>query len=292
MTAHATHHLDKEYDTSQRFTAKLVSTDRITPYKVDEIREIVLDIDRPGFSYRVGQSIGVITPGDQQMAREEHFRLYSVADLPEESEQGLPRVKICVRRCNYIDEYSGEEYRGVASNYLCDLREGDEITISGPYGLPFEVPDDHSATLILICTSTGIAPFRAFVKHLYRDIPDWTGTVWLFYGANDPLEMVYMNDEHDDFVNYYDNDTFAAFKALSPRPHWADPISWDGAIDERADELLDHFDDSKTHVYIAGLEDMRDQLDKTFTRRMGSEEKWQRRKAEMMAGKRWVELLY
>jgi ferredoxin--NADP+ reductase len=292
MTTQAVHHLQEEYDTSERFTAKLVSSDRITPYRVDEIREIVLDIDRPGFSYEVGQSIGIFAPGDPQLGGKEHFRLYSVADLPERSEEGLPRIKICVRRCKYIDEYSGEEFRGVASNYLCDLRASDQIVISGPYGLPFEVPEDHTSNLILFCTSTGIAPFRAFVKHIYRDIPDWTGVVWLFYGATNPLEMVYMNDESDDFVNYYDRDTFVAFKALSPRPNWADPISWDDAIEDRADELLCHFADSKTHVYVAGLENMRDELDKVFSWRMGSETKWQRRKAEMMAGKRWVELLY
>ncbi|MCB1020390.1 MAG: ferredoxin-NADP reductase [Acidobacteria bacterium] len=290
--APAVHHLDQEYDTSERFTAKLVSSDRITPYEADEIREIVLDVDRPGFDYEVGQSIGIFAPGDPELGGKEHFRLYSVADLPERSDKGLPRIKICVRRCKYIDEYSGEEYRGVASNYLCDLRAGDRITLSGPYGLPFEVPEDHSSNLILICTSTGIAPFRAFVKHIYRDIPDWSGAVWLFYGATNPLEMVYMNDEHDDFVNYYDRDTFAAFKALSPRPHWSDPIAWDGAIGDRADELLRYFQNPKTHVYVAGLESMREQLDKVFSARMGSEVKWQRRKAEMMAGERWVELLY
>ncbi len=292
MSAQSVHHLEQEYDTSQRFTATLVSSDRITPYEADEIREIVLDVDRPGFAYDVGQSIGIFAPGDPALGGKEHFRLYSVADLPDRSEQGLPRIKICVRRCSYIDEYSGEEYRGIASNYLCDLRAGDQITISGPYGLAFAAPEDHSSNLILICTSTGIAPFRAFVKHLYSNVPDWTGAVWLFYGATNPLEMVYMNDESDDFVNYYDTETFSAFKALSPRPHWSDPIAWDGAIGDRADELLRYFDDPKTHVFVAGLESMREQLDEVFSKRMGSESRWQRRKAEMMAGDRWVELLY
>ena len=58
----------------------------------------------------MGQSIGLIAPGDPQLGGKEHFRLYSVADLPERSEGGLPRIRICVRRCNYIDQYSGEEF--------------------------------------------------------------------------------------------------------------------------------------------------------------------------------------
>ncbi|MBI1352872.1 MAG: ferredoxin-NADP reductase [Acidobacteria bacterium] len=279
-------------DATARFAARVVSSERITPEAVDEVREIVLDVQRPGFHYEAGQSIGVIAPGDPELGQIEHFRLYSIADLPETGPGNLPRIKICVRRCNFIDEYSGERYIGIASNYLCDLRAGDPVSISGPYGLPFQVPRDHSANLILLCTSTGIAPFRAFVKHIYRDIPDWTGKILLFYGAQSPLDLVYMNDRNDDLVNYYDKETFEAFQALSPRPHWSDPISWDFAIETRADELLRMFDQTKTHVFVAGLEAMREQLDAVFSKRMGSRERWELRKAEMVAGKRWIELLY
>ena len=48
----------------------------------------------------------------------------------------------------------------------------------------------------------------------------------------------------------------------------------------------------KTYVYVAGLEKMLEELDKVFTGLAGSAEKWQRRKAELTAGKRWVELVY
>ena len=44
--------------------------------------------------------------------------------------------------------------------------------------------------------------------------------------------------------------------------------------------------------FVAGLEQMREELDKVFSNRMGSETKWQRRKAELVAGERWVELIY
>ena len=49
----------------------------------------------------------------------------------------------------------------------------------------------------------------------------------LFYGAQSGLEMLYMNDKQNDFVNYYDEDTFKAFAAVSPRPHMDDPIPLD-----------------------------------------------------------------
>jgi ferredoxin--NADP+ reductase len=282
----------EDYDTEPRYRATVVCTERITSEESDEVRELVLDVDRPDFPFEVGQSIGVLAPGSSAFGHEHHFRLYSVADLPVSGESGKPRIRICVRRCNYIDEFSGEEYKGIASNYLCDLRARDTLTVTGPYGLAFQVPEERDANLILIGTGTGIAPFRAFVKHLYGSVADWKGKVWLFYGAKSGLEMLYMNDQKDDFAQYYDKETFEAFHALSPRPHWADPIAWDEAIAERGEELWKMLGSAKTYVYVAGLDTMRDELDAVFARLAGSEEKWKRRKAELMAGERWLELLY
>jgi ferredoxin--NADP+ reductase len=48
----------------------------------------------------------------------------------------------------------------------------------------------------------------------------------------------------------------------------------------------------RTYVYVAGLEKMRDELNRVFTDLAGSPVTWERRKAELMAGGRWVELLY
>ncbi|UCH28797.1 MAG: hypothetical protein JSV06_11030 [Myxococcales bacterium] len=282
----------EDYDTEQRFQATVVSSERITPEEAPEVRELTLDIQKAGFDLELGQSVGVLAPGDEAFGQKHHFRLYSVADLPERGDSGLPRIKIAVRRCSYVDKYSGEEYPGVASNYLCDRVAGDTITMSGPYGLAFEVPEEMDANLILIGTGTGIAPFRAFVKHLHQNVPEWKGTITLFYGARSGLELLYMNDKRDDFSQYYDRETFQAFKALSPRPSWAAPIDWDAALSERGAELWGLLEQPNTYVYIAGLEKMRAELDAAFTEIAGSQQKWARRKAELTAGGRWVELLY
>jgi ferredoxin--NADP+ reductase len=101
-----------------------------------------------------------------------------------------------------------------------------------------------------------------------------------------------MNDERDDFAQYYDTETFQAFKALSPRPAWSAPIDWEGALARRGQELWKLLEQPNTYVYVAGLEKMRDELDEAFTEIAGSEDKWARRKAELVAGGRWVELLY
>ena len=101
-----------------------------------------------------------------------------------------------------------------------------------------------------------------------------------------------MNEQKDDFAQYYDEETFSAFKALSPRPSWADPIAWDQAIEERGEELWALLGQPKTYVYVAGLEKAIVGLDGLLARLAGSPEKWLRRKAELAAGGRWVELVY
>jgi ferredoxin--NADP+ reductase len=279
-----------DYDIKTQHKAIVKKSERLTPEGTEEVREIVIEIDRPDFNYELGQSVGVIVKGQQEFGNVIHHRLYSVADLPGKSKN--PQIKLLVKRCSYVDEFNGEMYNGVASHYLCDRKIGDEITITGPFGLPFDLPDDKNADLLLIGLGTGIAPFRALVKHIYKNVKDWKGKVRLFYGARSGLELLYMNDKNDDLTSYYDEETFEAFQALSPRPHWADPIALDYALEQRTEEILQMLEKPNTHVFVAGHDKIGDMLDKAFTSIMGSKEKWQNRKAELVAGKRWAEVIY
>ena len=202
------------------------------------------------------------------------------------------RVHLCVRRCEYIDEFSGEVFPGLVSNFLCDLQTGDEVTLTGPYGSPFRLPTESRTTLIMIGAGTGIAPFRAMVKQAYQSSPTFGGHIWLFHGARTGLEMLYQNELKNDFAQYYDHDTFQAIAALSSRPHWTSAIDWFSAFESRAEDLWAMMVDSHTYVYLAGLKGIRDELDIEFARIAGSTEKWLCRKAELIADERWNELLY
>ena len=280
----------EEFSTETRHTATIKESERITPEGVDEIRNLVLEVDEEAFSFEIGQSIGVVVPGPHAFGQKEHFRLYTVANSHQG--EGKPRIEICVKRCFAIDEISGERHPGVSSGYLCDRNSGDQITITGPYFMPFAVPDERDADLLMIGLGTGIAPFRAFVRHIYEDLGGWDGKIRLFYGAKSGLEAAYMNDRRDDFVNYYDEKTFEAFAALSPRPHMNDPIALESTLEEHAEAVWESVLKPHTHVYVAGLEGMLEPLDKAFAKMAGSEEKWARRKTELVAGTRWTELIY
>jgi ferredoxin--NADP+ reductase len=280
-----------DLNTKTQYKAKVRKTKRLTPSNTEEIREIMLEVDDPGFQCQVDQSFGVLVKHDSEFGNEYHHRLYSVADIPSKKD-GKTHLTMLVKRCSYVDDFNGELYQGVGSSYLCDREVGDVITVTGPFELPFKIPEDKNANLILIGMGTGIAPFRAFVKHIYADVKDWKGKIRLFYGAKSGLELLYLNDKDGDLTSYYDEATFEAFSALSPRPHWEDPISLDAAIEERAEEVLEMLSYSNTYIYIAGYEKVKENLNKAFINIMGSKEKWENRKAELIAGKKWAEVIY
>jgi len=280
------------YDTRQRFDARVASTRRITPENLDEVREIVLDVEATAFDYQVGQSIGVLVPGTRDIGHNQHFRLYTLSDLPADNEKGNRRISLLVKRCDYIDDYSGEQYKGIASNFLCDLKQDDHITITGPYNSPFKLPEDNQANLLMIGMGTGIAPFRAFVRHIYDELGGWSGQVRLFYGAHTGLELFYMNEQQNDFANYYDEKTFKAFQAVSQRPHWAEDYGIEHTLAENKKEVWNLLCHHNTYVFVAGLRQIASLLDNVFAEMAGSQDQWRRRKAELLAGGRWSELIF
>lgn len=281
-----------EYDISHPYKATVVKSERITDPSTDEVRHIVLSIADATFHFVEGQSIGVLVPGPHEFGNEYHMRLYSIASSRQGEDQNVAELSICVRRCFYIDEVSGERFPGVASNYLCDAQPGDTIQLTGPYGRQFLPPRDSSSNMLMIGVGTGIAPFRAFIKHIYDERKQWKGQVRLFYGARTGMDLLYMNDENADLSNYYDQETFKAFEALSPRPHFDEPEQVEESIKEHSKEVWDLMQDPKTYVYVSGLSRLENRLDKTMVELAGSEEGWQSLKKEMSDSGRWATLFY
>lgn len=283
----------REYDISNPYEATVVRSERITPDNLDvEVRHIVLDVPDSRFHVVEGQSVGVLAPGSQAFGNPYHFRLYSVASARTGEDGDLSTISLCVRRCFYVDEVSGEQYPGVASNYLCDRVPGNTVKITGPYGRQFLMPKEADANLLMIGVGTGIAPFRAFIKHIYEERKSWRGKVRLFYGAKHGTELLYMNDIKNDLTQYYDDSTFQAFDAVSPRPHFDEPVAMEAKLQEHRAEIWEMLQDPKTYVYVAGLENLREQLDNAMTQVAGSRAAWDVKREEMESGRRWAELLY
>ncbi|MEX0322190.1 MAG: FAD-binding oxidoreductase [Puniceicoccaceae bacterium] len=281
-----------EYDISHPYKARVVKSERITAETTDEVRHIVLSIADATFHFVEGQSIGVLVPGPHEFGNEYHMRLYSIASSRQGENQNLAEISICVRRCFYIDDVSGEQFPGVASNFLCDAQPGDEILLTGPYGRQFLAPKDNTSNMLMIGVGTGIAPFRAFMKHIYEERKEWKGKVRLFYGAKTGMDLLYMNDKNADFTLYYDQETFQAFEALSPRPHFDEPAQVEETLKEHGEEVWDMIKDPKTHVYVSGLSRLEGRLDMALSEFAGGEAEWMKVKDEMVTAGRWSTLYY
>jgi ferredoxin-NADP reductase len=110
-------------------------------------KSIVLDVpDWQG--HRAGQHVDVrLTAEDGYQAE----RSYSIASAPED-----PHLVLTVER---LDD-------GEVSPYLADvLMPGDELELRGPIGGYFIWEESLGGPLLLIAGGSGIAPFRAMLRH-------------------------------------------------------------------------------------------------------------------------------
>ncbi|NCA69714.1 MAG: oxidoreductase [Sphingobacteriia bacterium] len=265
---------------------------RVTPPGSEEVRHIRLQMLDPAFQFVEGQSIGVLVPGPHPFGNPYHLRRYSIANARSIPLGNGVDIDLLVRRCFYIDEVSGERFPGIASNYLCDAKPGDQLTITGPYLSPFKMPLDNRANLLMIGTGTGIAPFRAFAQLIYERRGDWNGQVRLFYGGRSGLDLMYANDESSDLANYYDEKTFKAFRALGTRPLMSSSQALERGITEHADEAIALIKDPNTYVFLSGLEKIASVFDKIMAERIGGCEAWTQLKQRLIDEGRWSELIY
>lgn len=281
-----------EYDISRPYRTILRSTTRLTDVKDAEVRHLALEMPDGEFDFQEGQSIGVLVPGPHEFGNPYHLRLYSIANARQGEVGFRDLIEICVRRCFYIDEISGERYPGKASNFLCDAKPGDVVMITGPYGAHFHMPADPQSNLLMVGVGTGIAPFRAFVRRIYEERGAWQGQVRLFYGARTGTELVYRNQRDRDLGLYYDEPSFRAFEAISPRPHFDEAPDLDRVMTEQRQEIWEMMLDPKTYVYVAGLPEAKKKFEKAMIAIAGSEAAWQKTRADLQNQNRYAELIY
>ena len=115
------------------------------------------------------------------------FRAYSMANHPAEGN----RVMLNVRIATPPPALWNEAPPGLASSYIFNLKPGDKVTISGPYGEFFI--KDTEREMVYIGGGAGMAPMRSHLFHLFQTLK--TGRkVSFWYGARSVREMFY--DEH------------------------------------------------------------------------------------------------
>lgn len=80
---------------------------------------------------------------------------------------------------------------GLGTTYLFNKVEvGSELTLRGPQGVFTLDDDDLAKDIIMICTGTGIAPFRSMAHHIKNhNIPH--KNIYLIYGTRKQIDLLY-----------------------------------------------------------------------------------------------------
>ena len=112
------------------------------------------------------------------------FRAYSMANHPAEGNRVMLNVRIATPPPPLWDQV----LPGLASSYIFNLKPGDKVTISGPYGEFFIKDSDRE--MVYIGGGAGMAPMRSHLFHLFHTLK--TGRkVSFWYGARSVREMFY-----------------------------------------------------------------------------------------------------
>ena len=125
------------------------------------------------------------------------YRAYSMANHPAEGNMVMLNVRIATpppRTTGILP--------GIASSYIFDLKEGDKITISGPFGEFFMKDTDKE--IMFIGGGAGMAPMRSHIFDLFHSKKSNRKTTF-WYGARSKREMFYDDDYkaiEKDFPNF------------------------------------------------------------------------------------------
>eukprot|EP00898_Chlorokybus_atmophyticus_P004341 jgi/Chlat1/4908/Chrsp31S04838 len=213
--------------------------------------------------YREGQSIGIIPPGTDKNGKPEKLRLYSIASSAAGDFGDSKTVSLCVKRLVYQNE-AGETIKGVCSNYLCDLKPGEDVKITGPVGKEMLMPVDQNATIIMLGTGTGIAPFRSFLWKMFFEKHDdykFNGLAWLFLGVPTSSSLLYR--EEFEKMQEIAPDNFRLDFAVSREQKNAkgEKMYIQTRMAEYAEELWSLLKKDNTYVYMCGLKGMEKGID-------------------------------
>ena len=233
-------------------TATVVGNMQVNEAGTDnETHHIVLDFGSMPFPVLEGQSVGIVPPGMDANGKPHHARQYSVASPRNGERPGYNNLSLTVKRV--VQDHQGLAVKGVASNYLCDLKTGDSVQVIGPFGSSFLMPNHPGSHIVMICTGTGSAPMRGMTEWRRRIQASGKfagGKLLLFFGARTQQELPYFGPLQKlpkDFIDIH--------FAFSRTPGQPKRYVQDAMRDASA-QLAGLLQDPQTHFYVCGLKSM------------------------------------
>jgi len=212
----------------QTFTARLIRSTALSEF-TKRLEFEMKGVSRFGFVAGQWMSFKATKPDGEEITR-----AYSIASPPSEDN----RFALCLNRVQ----------DGFTSNYLCDMKEGDEIACQGPFG-DFTLRPPMRDT-IFIATGTGIAPFRSMLHWLLAEESRHQGKQLSLVFGNRTEKDIYYHEEFLNLANEHPN--FHYLPTLSRgAPEWQ---GLRGYVQEHVPAIAQGRTDM--HAYVCGLDKM------------------------------------
>ncbi|MBK7691480.1 MAG: oxidoreductase [Bacteroidetes bacterium] len=206
------------------------------------------------FDFTPGQFVTLNLPISEK--KNKRLRSYSISSAPDASN----RFELIIV---LVDDGSGSHY------IFNNLTVGDEVVFRGPSGV-FLLPEKMEQDLFMICTGTGIAPFRSMIQYVLKEGKP-SKNIFLVFGTRTKSDLLYHTEMNELQQNYpqfhyipvlsredWDGKTgyvHAAYKEIAihtPQAHFM-ICGWKKMVDEAKGQLLEMgFDKKQIHFELYG----------------------------------------
>jgi|JI7StandDraft_1071085.scaffolds.fasta_scaffold12176_3 CDP-4-dehydro-6-deoxyglucose reductase len=194
------------------------------------------------FSFIPGQFITFDLPVSEK--RLDRWKSYSISNAP----SGKKIIELCIVRSE----------NGLGTKYLFEeIRVGSVLKFKGPDG-SFIIPDSLDKEIIMLCTGTGVAPFRSMLKHIeHLNLP--FNKIHLIFGTRNESGTLYMDEwqrlskmkpnfqfdialsreQKAGFYNGYIHDIYIKKYAAVREDRIFYICGWSGMVDQAVSHIID-----------------------------------------------------
>lgn len=138
-----------------------------------DIKEITLSLIEPKeIDYRTGQYIQILAYGPDGPV----FRAYSISSPSYEKK----KIQLIVRLVP----------GGIASTYIHNLKESDEVVFTGSFG-EFRLSEDPDTAVVCVGGGVGMAPISNIIYSIYKQWPN--RKCYLFFGCRTTSDIFYLD---------------------------------------------------------------------------------------------------
>lgn len=144
---------------------------------------------------------------------------------------------------------------GAGTTYIFnDIKIGSEFVFRGAVGV-FTLPEQLDKDIFLICTGTGIAPFRSMLHHIeLHNVPH--GNIYLLFGCRQKCNLLY----YDEMLKLAEHIPQFHYMPTLSREEWEGKTGYVHALYE---DLLKH--KPPAHFFLCGWKNMIDEAKERIT---------------------------